>query len=204
MTTSNCPNPSNYTDTSSSYTVTYSGAPGYTSASAKITKTYAFDYWKNSSGTKISLPYTFTSTQTITAVFKLSSTSVASIKLPTPTKSGYDFLGWSTSSTATTGSYAGGSSYTPSGNVTLYAVWKLSNYTITYNHNDGSGTTFTSSHANGTTATLTSTIPTRTGYIFKGWSKSSSAKLPSYYSKRSSGDISSATTLYAVWWPNFD
>ena len=31
------------------------------------------------------------------------------------------------------------------------------------------------------------------GYTFKGWSKSSSAKLPSYYSKRSSGDISSAT-----------
>lgn len=202
--TTNCPNPSNYTNTGSSYTVTYSGATGYTSASAKITKTYVFDYWKNSSGTKISLPYTFTSTQTITAVFKLSKTSVASIILPTPTKSGYDFLGWSTSSTATTGTYKGGSSYTPSGNVTLYAVWKLSNYTITYNHNDGSGTTFTSSHANGTTATLTSVIPTRAGYTFKGWSKSSSAKFPSYYSKVSSGDITSATSLYAVWWPNFD
>ena len=77
-----------------------------------------------------------------------------------------------------------------------------SNYTITY-YSDGNVFT-TSSHTAGTVATLTSSIPTKTGYTFKGWSKSSSAKLPSYYSKRSSGDISSATSLYAVWWPNFD
>ena len=84
----------------------------------------------------------------------------------------------------------------------LYPYWVSSNYTITY-YSDGNVFT-TSSHTAGTVATLTSSIPIKTGYTFKGWSKSNSAKLPSYYSKRSSGDISSATSLYAVWWPNFD
>lgn len=85
---------------------------------------------------------------------------------------------------------------------------ELDKYQIQYytNYPDSTSQTKfeTTTHTAGTVATLTSSIPTKTGYIFKGWSKSSSAKLPSYYSKRPSGDISSATSLYAVWWPNFD
>ena len=42
-----------------------------------------------------------------------------------PTKSGYNFKGWSTSSTATTASYSAGTAYTFSANTTLYAVWEL-------------------------------------------------------------------------------
>lgn len=41
-----------------------------------------------------------------------------------PSRSGYDFLGWSTSSTATTASYKPGAYFTTSKSVTLYAVWK--------------------------------------------------------------------------------
>lgn len=41
-----------------------------------------------------------------------------------PSRSGYDFLGWSTSSTATTASYEPGAYFTTSKSVTLYAVWK--------------------------------------------------------------------------------
>ena len=42
-----------------------------------------------------------------------------------PTRSGYTFLGWSTSSTATSAAYSSGSSYSFSyGTTTLYAVWK--------------------------------------------------------------------------------
>lgn len=46
-----------------------------------------------------------------------------------PTRSGYKFLGWSTSSTATSASYSAGGSITvtSSGTTTLYAVWKLDN-----------------------------------------------------------------------------
>lgn len=66
---------------------------------------------QSGSNTLVSPSYTFT----------ISSTK--------PTRSGYKFLGWSTSSTATSASYSAGGSITvtSSGTTTLYAVWKLDN-----------------------------------------------------------------------------
>ena len=53
----------------------------------------------------------------------------------TPTRSGYDFLGWSTSSSATSASHSSGDSILVSynGSKTLYAVWqeKVTSYSIT-------------------------------------------------------------------------
>lgn len=46
-----------------------------------------------------------------------------SLRTTTPTRSGYRFLGWGTSSTATSVSYNAGSSYSANNDVTLYAVW---------------------------------------------------------------------------------
>lgn len=86
--------------------------------------------------------------------------------------------GWSTSNTASSASYSCGSSYKPTTNITLYAVW----------------------YSNGS-ATISSTKPTRSGYTFLGWSTSSSASSASY-SSGSSIRISSNTTLYAVWKKN--
>ena len=43
-----------------------------------------------------------------------------------PTRSGYKFIGWSTSATATTVNYNPGDSYTANATVTLYAVWESS------------------------------------------------------------------------------
>ena len=43
--------------------------------------------------------------------------------LPTPTRDGYSFKGWATSAAATSGTTG---SYTPSGDVTLYAIWEQS------------------------------------------------------------------------------
>lgn len=42
-----------------------------------------------------------------------------------PTRTNYNFLGWSTSSTATSPTYKAGGSYTNNSNATLYAVWQL-------------------------------------------------------------------------------
>ena len=55
------------------------------------------------------------------------STAKGSVTLPTAaqyTRAGFSLLGFATGSTATTAAYAPGASYTPNGNVTLYAVWK--------------------------------------------------------------------------------
>lgn len=49
-----------------------------------------------------------------------------------PTRPGYTFLGWSTSSTATKATYAAGASYTTNSAATLYAVWSEHCLTINY------------------------------------------------------------------------
>lgn len=50
-----------------------------------------------------------------------------------PTRPNYTFLGWSTSSTATSATYASGASITRTANLTLYAVWKLNYIAPTVN-----------------------------------------------------------------------
>lgn len=52
-----------------------------------------------------------------------------------PTRTGYTFLGWSTSSTATSSSYAAGGSITLSDSDTLYAVWSENKLTVNYYSN---------------------------------------------------------------------
>ena len=48
-----------------------------------------------------------------------------------PSRSGYKFLGWADSSSATSAKYSAGSEVTITGNKTLYAVWQTQNETIT-------------------------------------------------------------------------
>ncbi|MBR3135723.1 MAG: leucine-rich repeat protein [Clostridia bacterium] len=89
--------------------------------------------------------------------------------LPTPTRSGYTFLGWWTAKetggkqvTATTVCYA-------SGNYTLYASWKAGQtYTVTLNANGGTCGTSTKTVTYGT-AYGTMPVPKRLGYTFAGW-----------------------------------
>ena len=51
------------------------------------------------------------------------------LTLPTPTRTGYTFLGWYTA--ATGGNKIEGTTYTPTANITLYAQWEICSYTIT-------------------------------------------------------------------------
>lgn len=117
-----------------------------------------------------------------------------------PTRTGYTFLGWSTSSTATSASYVGGNSITvtTAGTTTLYAVWRINTYTVSYNANGGSGAPSAQTKTYGVTLTLSSTQPTRTGYTFLGWSTSSTATSATY-SAGGSYTANAAATLYAVW-----
>lgn len=115
-----------------------------------------------------------------------------------PTRTGYSFLGWSTSSSATTATYSAGGSYTANASATLYAVWKANTYTITYNANGGTGAPSNQTKTYGVTLTLSSVKPTRTNYTFKGWGTSASATTIKY-SAGGSYSANAAITLYAVW-----
>ena len=118
-----------------------------------------------------------------------------------PTKTGYTFLGWSEEKEATTATYSAGATFKKDANTTLYAVWKINTYTITYNANGGSGAPASQTKTYGVNLTLSSTKPTRSGYTFIGWSTSSSATSATY-SAGGTFTSNANTTLYAVWRSN--
>lgn len=122
------------------------------------------------------------------------------LKLSTtkPTRTGYSFLGWSTSSTATSATYSAGANYTANSAATLYAVWKANTYAVTYNANGGTGAPSAQTKTYGKTLVLSSTKPTRTNYTFLGWSTSSTATTASY-AAGANYTTNAAITLYAVW-----
>lgn len=91
------------------------------------------------------------------SVSDITSTTISSA---VPTRSGYEFLGWSTSSSATSASYVAGNSITLNSNITLYAVWRKL-YTITYNANGGSGAPSSQTKTHGAGLTLSTTKPTK-------------------------------------------
>ena len=117
-----------------------------------------------------------------------------------PYRFNYEFLGWSTSSSATTATYTAGGSYTGNASVTLYAVWKYkpATYTVGYDANGGTGAPGRQTKTYGVTLTLTTIQPTRKNYLFLGWSKDRNATSASYSVGGSYTD-NSDVTLYAVW-----
>lgn len=119
-------------------------------------------------------------------------------ELPTPTRTGYDFMGWYTAK-------EGGDNITSASKVTvtaaqtLYARWSNSSSNVVLDVNGGklseTGITVTYGKNYGTLPT-----PTRTGYTFKGW-----------YTAKTGGTTVTATTkvtatgkhtLYAQWTAN--
>jgi len=168
------------------YKVTFNANGGSCSTSsltAARTTSYSFGGWNTNSsgtGTNYSAGTSYTPTEAVTLYAKWNaSTSTASITLPTASRTGYTFKGWSTSSSATSASYGGGTSYTPSGATTLYAVWGINSCTLTVNPNGGSwnsttsNSTFTQNY--GTTKAIAN--PTRTGYSFSKWTLSGGGSL---------------------------
>ena len=119
-----------------------------------------------------------------------------------PTRTGYTFLGWSTSSSATSASYVGGNSFTvtSSGTTTLYAVWKANTYTVSYNANGGTGAPANQTKTYNEPLTLRATIPTRTNYTFQGWATSSTGTVA--YQPSGSYTTNAPVTLYAIWYPS--
>lgn len=115
-----------------------------------------------------------------------------------PTREGYDFKGWATSSSATSATYAAGGSYTSNANTTLYAVWEKTIFTVSYNANGGSGAPASQTKTIGQSVTISTVQPTRTNHAFMGWATSSTATAPEYYGGETYY-ADASVTLYAVW-----
>ena len=163
---------------------------------------YAYLYYNANGGT--GAPSTqsdsiYASSASGSKTFTISSTK--------PTKSGYEFQGWSTSSGSSTASYQPGSTISVSygSSVTLYAVWKQTyTSTLNFNANGGSGApsalTYTGTTTSAHTFTIPSTKPTKADHDFLGWSESGSASTASYQPGSTiSVPYNGTKILYAVW-----
>ena len=115
--------------------------------------------------------------------------------LPTPTKEGYEFLGWTLASSSS--EYVTEISEVSSGDVSVYAKWnKLPVYSkITYNLDGGKNPESAPvTYEEGKELVLPT--PSKTGYDFLGWTlTSSSSKYITKISATQTGDIK----LYAKW-----
>ena len=125
-----------------------------------------------------------------------------------PTKPGnYSFEGWSTSSTATSASYQPGDSITLNYNddITLYAVWRLIEYTcyLYYDANGGTGAPTTQSYTSSSTSShtfrISNTIPSRAHFTFLYWTCDSIVYNPGEYISVS---YNGSKTLVAGWSQN--
>lgn len=139
------------------------------------------------------------------------------IETPTDTtytfsRTGYTFLGWADSPSATVPDYEQGDSFgSKVGSFTVYAVWQ-SIYNITFDANGGTvydGSSTSSSTV--ITAEVLTTAPgpgfnaegktylfSRDGYILMGWSESSTSVNPEYTYGTAIPTTRNAT-LYAIW-----
>ena len=202
------------------YTVTYKGNGGTvattTNANTKSSRTdtinYQFNNWTESfqfygmlSNDKKT--YTFPAdnnvTSTITAKYDSTflqgmqgAVTLASVN----NRTGYNFLGWATDPEGTPIGTAG-DSYTPSDNITLYAIWEEKTATLTYNAN-GHGTAPSAVTMTYTGVTYASGNIVANGYKLTGWNTKADGTGTSYAVGavvNGANVVPSNITLYAQW-----
>lgn len=128
-------------------------------------------------------------------------TTLGSI-VETPSKSGYIFKGWSTTSTGSV-QYTQDSALTNSSITTFYAVWEALAPTITFNSTTGTFSDSTTSKSVQTnldgTVSLSTLVefPIKQSYVFRGWSTTENGSV--VYTPYATPTITDDTTLYAVW-----
>ena len=217
-----------YTDTTGTAGKTYYYWIVAKKSSGYVTSSYATGYKGTSSGggdsggsgggssgggtTSTSVPYTVAfnangGTGTM-ANLSFAAGATKALTINTFTRTGYIFIGWAKSASATTSAYDDGQSVkdlttTSGATVILYAVWQANAYTIKFNKNGGSGTMADLAMKYDTAKALTANVFQRPNYNFLGWATSASATTATYTNKQSVNNLVStpdgSITLYAVW-----
>ena len=124
-----------------------------------------------------------------------------------PTRTNFTFKGWNTAANGSGTSYTAGQSIAHlTTNLPLYAQWEAYPV-VTYNANSGTGAPSADTVAPGVYNIKTGT-PTRTGYVFGGWTPTQNSTANGLYSynatisgSQRSMNVTSNVTLYALWNP---
>ena len=115
-----------------------------------------------------------------------------------PTRTGYTFSTWNTASNGSGTNYAPGATYSGNSALTLYAIWTINTYAVTYHSNGGSGAPSNQTKTYGTDLTLRTETPSRTDYAFVSWNTSASGTGVSY-APGATYTTNAAVALYAQW-----
>ena len=116
------------------------------------------------------------------------------VDLPIAERTGYTLLGWDENQEATKATYSTNSKYTIKGNTTLYAIWSINTYTVTFNAGEGTVNQNTIEGTYNTEIRLPEA--TRKGYELLGWAEDAKATQPQY---TNTYVIKENKVLYAVW-----
>jgi uncharacterized repeat protein (TIGR02543 family) len=131
----------------------------------------------------------------------VSGASVTVLGTGSISRTGYTFSHWNTASDDTGTSFAPTDTFNIAANATLYAIWTINNYSVSYdgNGNDGGSAPGTQNGNYNTSVTAAANTFTRTGYSFTGWNMAADGSgLP--VAAGASYTIPPAnTTLYAQW-----
>ncbi|MBV9492601.1 MAG: IPTL-CTERM sorting domain-containing protein [Acidobacteria bacterium] len=121
------------------------------------------------------------------------------------TRTGYTFAGWNTANDGSGTTYAPGNTFTmPANDVTLYALWTINSYTVTYDGNGNTGGTApvdpgNPHNYNSAVTVLGPGSLTRTGYTFTGWNTAANGSGTAF----APGDMfnmpAANVALYAQW-----
>ena len=131
------------------------------------------------------------------------SSSVITISSTAPTRTNYDFLGWSTMPNATEPDYQPDDQITvANATTTLYAVWERTCNGICYDNNGGTGSTNPQSAAANASVMLWTTKFARSGYGFAGWNTKADGTGTNYgLNETITMPASGKLWLYAHWIP---
>lgn len=129
--------------------------------------------------------------------------SVVGAALPTPTKTGYTFTGWYTTSDCS-GDPVNEIPAPSSGSadIKLYAGWRANTYTVTFNANGGNGTMVPQSFTYDTPQTLTANGFSCLGKTFAGWNTKADGTGTTYTDRQQISSLTADLTLYAQWTAN--
>lgn len=133
--------------------------------------------------------------------------AATSIPSSAPTRANFTFKGWNTAANGSGTAYTAGQSIAHlTTNLPLYAQWEAYPV-VTYDANSGTGAPSADTVAPGVYNIKTGT-PTRTGYVFGGWTPTQNSTANGLYSynatisgSQRSMNVTSNVTLYALWNP---
>jgi uncharacterized repeat protein (TIGR02543 family) len=133
------------------------------------------------------------------AVASITQDFASTVTVPSgPSRTGYTFANWNTAADGNGASYAPGATFAmPANNQTLFAIWTINQYTVSFDSQGGSAVaSITQDFAS--TVTVPS-APTRTGYTFANWNTAADGNGTSYAPAATFAMPANNQTLFAIW-----